>query len=91
MGQKLLLNNVERDTYARFVRVKTSSSVSWIFIYILQHLCFVFHRYFSTIFPTRVDQEDGSFPFVNIFRVLLIIIFLFLFMLEIRSYNWTRD
>lgn len=34
MGQKLLLNNVERDTYARFVRVKTSPSVSWIFIYI---------------------------------------------------------
>lgn len=61
------------------------------FLYILQHLCFVFHRYFSTIFPTRVDQEDGSFPFVNIFRVLLIIIFLFLFMLEIRCYNWTRD
>lgn len=66
MGQKLLLNNVERDTCARFVRVKTSPSVSWIFIYITASL-FCIPSIFFDDFSNSSRSRRWFFSFCEYF------------------------
>lgn len=107
MRQKLLLNNVERDTRALFELKQVQVRVSWIpFKNIFQRLRFcippLFRSRFFYEFESIKKQDDVKIvecPFFFFYEYspcfinnyLPFLQIMSVFIYEIHRYNWTRD